>query len=242
MENKRSLLICDHIDITDKIKIRIPSVREILENEQFYYSLITSLTATPYQYMVQLDDAGMDFTKVNDYTLFRMLFPIYGQTDMSILFGDLYTKDYISCALNDNHTPVLYSKKNGCDYIIDEFVYTKIVDAIRRINDLERVKYKAGNEAARIYLLEKARKKQKRNARKPYVPYLEKLIIALVNKQEFKYNYEQSLDLSIFKFTQSVKQIQHTVTFDKLMIGVYSGTVDTSKMADKSNLSWIQTK
>ena len=45
---------------------------------------------------------------------------------------------------------------------------------------LEKVNYKPGNESAKKYLLEKERKKQKRNAKKPYEPYLEKIVIALV--------------------------------------------------------------
>ena len=68
------------------------------------------------------------------------------------------------------------------------------------------------------------------------------MVVALVNRPEFKYNYEQVMDMSIYKFNQSFKQIETSITFDKTMIGVYAGTVDTSKMADKSSLSWIPVK
>ena len=87
--------------------------------------------------------------------------------------------------------------------------------------------------------MEKERKKQKRNAKKPYEPYLERLVIALVNTSEFPYDYESCMDLSIYKFNQSFKQIQQKITFDNTMIGVYAGTVDTSKMSNKDALSWI---
>lgn len=90
--------------------------------------------------------------------------------------------------------------------------------------------------------MEQERRKQKRKANKPYEPYLEKLVIALCNSPEFKYNYEETMELSIYKFNQSFKQIQTRVTFDNTMIGVYAGTVDTSKMTDKSCLSWLQLK
>ena len=62
------------------------------------------------------------------------------------------------------------------------------------------------------YLLEKERKKQKRNAKKPYEPYLEKLVVALVKTEEFPYNYETCMDLAIYKFNQSFKQIQHKIS------------------------------
>lgn len=88
------------------------------------------------------------------------------------------------------------------------------------------------------YLLERERRKQKRNAKKKQEPYLEKLVIALVNTAEFPYNYDSCMDLSIYRFHQSLKQIQHKIAFDNTMAGVYSGTVDTSKLS-KDCLTWI---
>lgn len=242
MENKKSLLKLDKVAITDYISIRIPTVGEILDDEQNYYSIISSLTATPYQYMVQLDDLGLDFSKITDYELFMMLFASYAKSDLSMIFGDLYTEDYSVFIDNINSTKVIYSPTNGENYQINEYVYSQIVDAIRKINNLERIKWKAGNDAAKKYLIDKERKKQKRNENKPYEPYLEKLVIALVNSPEFKYNYEETMDLSIYKFNQSFKQIQTRLTFNNTMIGVYAGTIDTSKLGDRSCLSWLQLK
>lgn len=243
-EKRKSLLSddTDRIYITDKIYIRIPTVREILEDEQTYYSIVSSLTASPYQYMVQLNDMGIDYTKINNYELFMMLFPIFAKSDLSIIFGDLYTSDYNVYIDNSNSTKVIHSPTNGIDYKIDEFLYTQIIDVLRKINNIEKVTKKPGNEEAKRYLLEKERKKQKRNAKKPYEPYLEKMVIALVNRPEFKYNYEETMNLSIYKFNESFKQIQTSINFDKTMIGVYAGTVDTSKIKDKSCLSWIPIK
>lgn len=242
MENRKSLLNLDKVNVTETISLRIPTVGEILEDEQVYYSIVSSLTASPYQYMVQLDDMGVDYTQVTDYELFMMLFPMFAKSDLSIIFGDLYTSDYNVYVDNSNSTNILFSPTNGLDYKIDEFVYTQLSDMLRKINNIEKVKTKPGNEEARRYFIEKERKRQKRNARKPYEPYLEKLVIALVNRPEFKYNYEETMNLSIYKFNQSFKQIQTSITFDNTMIGVYAGTVDTSKMKDKSCLSWIPIK
>ena len=103
----------------------------------------------------------------------------------------------------------------------------------------EKVKSKPGNESAKRYLLEKERKRLKRNANKKTEPYLEKLVIALVNTNEFSFDYDTCMDLSIYRFNQSFKQIQHKINFDNTMTGVYSGTIDTSKMNNKDSLSWI---
>ena len=86
MENNRSLLKVSSIEITPKLSVRIPTVGEILEDEDKYYGIVSSLTASPFQYMVQLDDMGIDFTSITDYELFIMLFPLYCKSNLYILF------------------------------------------------------------------------------------------------------------------------------------------------------------
>ena len=240
METKKSLLNATSVDIVPNLSIRIPTVGEILEDEDKYYGIVSSLTASPFQYMVQLDDMGIDYTQITDYQLFMMLFPMYAQSDLSLLFGDLNTSDFNVYVNQDDDNQVIYSPSNNI--VIDELVYNDLADMIRKINLFEKVKSKPGNESARKYLLEKERKKQKRNAKKPRFPYLEKMVIALVNTSEFPYNYETCMDLSIYKFNQSLQQIQRKIAFDNTMVGVYAGTVDTSKMTDKDALSWIPNK
>lgn len=238
MENRKSFLKLSSVDIIPNLSIRIPTVDEILEDEFTYYSIISSLTASPFQYMVQLDDIGIDFTTISDYQLFMMLFTVYAKSDLSIIFGDLNVSDFI--VQRDGNFEYLYSPSNKIE--INEKVYNDIVNTIRKINLLEKVNYKPGNESARKYLLEKERKKQKRNANKKQEPYLEKLVISLVNTSEFKYDYVSCMDLSIYKFNQSFRQIQHKIAFDNTMIGVYTGTVDTSKLSNKDILTWIPNK
>ena len=240
MENRKSWLKLSSVQVPDtKLSIRIPTVGEILEDEQNYYNIISSLTASPYQYMVQLNDVfHIDYTTITDYELFMMLFSAYLQSDLSIVFGDLNISDFKIKI--DNQQNILMSSSS--DIEINEKVYNDLANIIRKINLLEKVNYKPGNESAKKYILEKERKKQKRNAKKPYEPYLEKIVIALVNTSEFPYDYDACMDLSIYRFNQSFKQIQHKIAFDKTMIGVYAGTVDTSKLSNKEALTWIPNK
>lgn len=239
MESKKSFLKLPSVDILPNLSLRIPTVGEILDDEATYYNIVSSLTASPFQYMVQLDDIGIDFTAITDFDLFKMLFPIYAKSDLSLLFGELDTSDF--AIYKDNiQNEFVYSPGNHIE--INENVYNDLVNLIRKVNLLEKVKYKPGNESARKYLLEKERKKQKRNAKKTYEPYLEKLVIALVNTSEFPYDYDSCMNLSIYNFNQSFKQIQRKISFDKTMIGVYAGTVDTSKLSNKDALSWIPNK
>lgn len=240
MENRKSLLNLSSVNVPDtEISIRIPTVGEILEDEFTYYNIISSLTASPFQYMVQLNDVfGIDYTTISDFDLFKMLFPLYCKSDLSILFGDLNISEFT--VKNDQYQDYLYNFNSNIE--INEKVYNDLVEIIRKINLLEKVNYKPGNESAKKYLLEKERKKQKRNAKRKQVPYLERLVIAMVNCSEFPYDYNSCMDLSIYRFNQSFKQIQHKIVFDNTMLGVYSGTVDTSKLSNKDALSWIPNK
>lgn len=241
MENNKSWLNLSSIDIIPNLSVRIPTVGEILEDEFTYYNIVSFIAASPFQYMVQLDDMGMDYTKMSDFDLFKMFFPIYAKSDLSMLFGALNTSDFdIYIDKQNNSNQVLYNPKNNI--IINELVYNDLADTVRKINLLEKVQSKPGNESARKYLLEKERRKQKRNAKKKREPYLEKLVVALVNTSEFPYDYDSCMDLSIYRFNQSLKQIQHKIAFDNMMVGVYAGTVDTSKVSNKDCLTWIPQK
>lgn len=51
-----NLLYKNEYAINDKIHIIIPTVGEILDNEDDYYTIVSILTAMPIDFMVQLDD------------------------------------------------------------------------------------------------------------------------------------------------------------------------------------------
>lgn len=54
----RHLLYQKDYPINDYIRVMIPTVGEVLENEDNYYSMVSMLTAMPIDMMVQLDDIG----------------------------------------------------------------------------------------------------------------------------------------------------------------------------------------
>ena len=238
----KSLLRADSVEITDKLSLHIPTVGEILDNQDLYFNLVSIFTSTPFQYMVQLDDIHIDYTTITDYQMFLIFFPLYVGEDMSILFGDIDTSNFGIYTNQQNDTTVIYNPTN--DVIIDELVYNNIANTLRRVNLIKKVMSKPANENARKYLIKKERKRLKRLARERKKKgnddsEFEKYIVALVNNKDFKYNYEEVENLSIYKFYQSLRQIQTNINFNNIMRGVYAGTVDASKI-DKSSLSWIQ--
>ena len=193
--------------------------------------------------MVQLDDIGIDYTKITDYQLFQIFFPIYAQNDVSIIFGDLNLKDIALYHNQKTNLDVLYSPLS--DTTIDEFVYYQMARTMRQVNCIKYERKRPKGEHTKKYLLEKERRhlknlERKRKNKEYEQSELEKLIVALVNNNHFKYDYESVRNLSIYNFYQSYKQIQHEINFNNVMRGVYAGTIDTTKLQDKSCLSWIK--
>lgn len=238
MTNK--LLYAREVPILEHVSIQIPLLGDILDKEEHYYSLVSRLTATPIDYMVQLDDVGVDFSTINDYDLFLMLFPSLVEEDTSMIFGDLDLGRFKPEVDPKTKMIALVHQDNGT--VLSRGVHAEIARTLRTINNLVRDNRKAGNEEARKFLIERARAKQARAARRNRKKGsdLEAQIISLVNSSEFKYDFDSVRNLTIYQFNACFRQVVKRVSFDDLMIGVYAGTVNTKEMSSEK-LSWMYT-
>lgn len=225
--------------VNNSISIIIPTVGQIIENESSYYSLITAVTATPCDFMVQLDDIGIDFSKITSFDLFLMLFNELKKTDTSLVFGDLDLTKF-EIAINQQNGKIMLIDQDN-DIIIDRAIHDQICRVIRKINHLENNERKPANKEAKQYMIERARIKQRRIARQPYKSQLEDLIIAMVNTEQYKYGYNETLDLTIYQFNASVYQIIKKINYDNTMIGCYAGTVNAKELS-QDQLNWLTSK
>lgn len=240
MEQNASLLFRRDYPINDKIVIMIPTVEEIIDfGESDYYSLVSSMTSMPIDMMVELDDIGIDFTEITEYELFILMFNSIKGRDTHLVFGDLDLSGFELAVNKDNGEPVLYDPVNNI--VIDRSIQVQIAESLRRIHHLDKNNKKPGNNAAKEYLIERARLKRKRKKKSRNSPQLESLIVAMVNTEEFKYNFEEVKHLSIYQFNESVKQIIKKVDFNNRMIGVYAGTVNPKELS-QDDLNWLTHK
>ncbi len=231
------LYIDNEIKINDKISIHMPKVKEIVENENLYYNLVSIIVAMPIDMMVMLDDAGIDFTTINEYELFLLMFPQLKSQDTHLIFGDLDLSNFQLTINEQNEMPVLYDPEN--DILIDRGIYEQITFTLRKINHLKKDKRKPGNEAAKKYIIEKERKKLKR--KKEQESTLEPLIVSMVNTEQYKYDFAGTKELTIYQFNESVKQVIKKVDYDNKMHGVYSGTVNIKDLSS-NDLNWLTHK
>lgn len=230
------LLYEDRYNINDKIYVKIPTVGEVLADEDKYFEAVYTIIATPYDLMVQLDDNGIDFTKISAFDLFCLLFGHIREMNTSLVFGDLDLSKFTVAVNNQNGTHVLRDEEN--DITIDRAIHGQICACLRKLLNIPKTEKQPGNEEGRLYMLEKARKKAKRKKKKQPDSQIEDLIVALVNTAEFPYDYESVKGITIYQFYASLKQVTHKVKFDKTMIGVYAGTVAFDKLSEDER-SWI---
>ena len=229
-----NLLYKDSYPVNEHIKIIIPKVKDILEHEDDYYNMVMMLTAMPIDMMVQLDDMGIDFTTINEYDLFQMVFETLKTEDTSLIFGDLDLSRFRT-AVSENGNQILLNPEG---VRIDRLVANKIAVVLRKIHDLKQNTKTPGNEEAKKYMLERARVKMRRAKKRLTDSYLEQQIVAMVNTEQYHYGFEGTLELSIYQFNKSVRQVIKKVDYEHLMHGVYAGTISSKDLSQK-DLNWI---
>ena len=234
-----NLLYKQEYAINEHIKIQIPTVGEVLDNEDDYYTMVTMLTAMPVDMMVQLDDIGVDFTAINEYELFLILFNALKDKDTSLIFGELDLKPFRSAVNPQNDTIVLRNKETGV--VIDRGIQGQIASVLRKIHNLKRNNRKPANQEAREYMLQRAREKMRRRSKRVNDSQLEELIVAMVNTEQFHYGFEGTRELSIYQFNESVRQVIKKIDYDNRMHGVYAGTVNAKELS-QDDLNWLTHK
>ena len=90
-------------------------------------------------------------------------------------------------------------------------------------------------------MLKRARDKMKRHRNRKEASQLESLIIAMVNTEQYKYDFEGTRELSIYQFNESVRQVIKKVDYDNRMYGVYAGTVNVKDLS-QDDLNWLTHK
>lgn len=232
-----NLLYQDSIRVTDKLSISIPTVGEILDNENAYYTLVSMLTAMPIDYMVLLDDMGLDFSVMTEYELFLNLFPyIKNMKESNLIFGELDLSKF-QLAKNTDDGSIAYVDTTN-DIIIDKRTHALISSTLRKIHNLKKDVRKPANIEAKEYMLEVARRKAKRRATTTEKSQIESLIVALVNSPEFKYDFRTVRDITIYQFNESVRQVIKRVDYGNRMYGIYTGTIKPNDMS-KDDLNWL---
>ena len=234
-----NLLYKSRYPINDNISIEIPTVGQILDCEDDYYSVVNSFTAMPIDMIVPLDDANIDFTTLTEWDLFILMFKGVQEQDTSLVLGDLDLRKFVMDVNPQNSSIILKDRKSGI--VIDRAIHGKIATVLRTIHHLEKNRRKPANEEAKAYMIQRAHEKAKRQKNRKTVSQLESLIVAMVNCEQFKYDFEGVRKMTIYQFRECVRQVIRKNDYNNLMHGVYAGTVNVKELSQDA-MNWLTPK
>lgn len=153
---------------------------------------------------------------------------------LSLVLKDIDLADFEEYESDKNHETILYDKEH--DITIDRFVYSRIVDAVRKIHGFKRNNQLPANDVTKMFLIDDAREEAMMAAQKPYKSVLMPLISALAVKTGQLGN-DNFWNTKVFMFFDAIKRINKIQDATLLLQGAYSGFASL-KGVDKDRLDW----
>lgn len=153
---------------------------------------------------------------------------------LSLILKDIDLADFEEYKSDKNDETILYDKEH--DITIDRLVYSRIVDAVRKIHGFKRNNEIPGNESTKMIFIDDAREEDMLSAQKPYKSVLQPLISALAVKTGQLGN-DSIWNTKVYMFFDSIKRINKIQDATLLLQGAYSGFASL-KGVDKTRLDW----
>lgn len=179
--------------------------------------------------MENRDKYEEELKKITEDELAEMLI-----NPLSLTLKNIDLADFEEYESDKNHETILYDKEH--DITIDRFVYTRIVDAVRKIHGFKRNNQIPANEMTKMDLIDDARDEAMMAAQKEYKSVLKPLISALAVKTGQLGN-DSIWNTKINMFFDSIKRINKIQDAELLLQGAYSGFASL-KGIDKDRLDW----
>jgi hypothetical protein len=153
---------------------------------------------------------------------------------ISLVLKDIDFADFEEYESDKSQETILYDKEH--DITIDRLVYTRMVDAVRKIHGFKRNNEIPANEITKMDLIEDARDEAMMAAQKEYKSVLKPLISALAVKTG-QLGSDSIWNTKIYMFFDAIKRINKIQDATLLLQGAYSGFASL-KGVDKTRLDW----
>lgn len=260
------------LQITETIRFKHPTVQEVIDidkenlglySENMYYSMVNVFLTDPYDYMVFLDDKGIDYESVNAFDVFCLLFNDYIERIQKV--SDGYTEEELSILLKNNiyfsafnfffgvESFFISKDTNGNkvvgygdgQFLMNATTYDYISEFIRKINGIsESEKIYPEDEWMKQILIEDEREKLKKQAKKKQnsdedanKDRLGNLLSSVTwscNGGITPFNRNQ---LHMHDLIDGIARTDKMLSYNNTMTGLYSGCVDKKKI-NFSELHW----
>lgn len=252
----------DDFKVNDFITIHQPTIGDILEydkqySESSFWTMLNVFTANPTSYRLFLwKDMNIDWTFLNDYQLFLILYRTLSIEQTRLIFGDLdFSKFEIYTQPEENWTNIdekgitdivkvlrnstLYNPE--LEFELDEDSYNVIVYYLRSTFNMFPKIEKAKDRTTKEWMIEEEEMKlnARKNEDKSSTSYLLPLISGCLNHPGFKYNKQELKQVGYYEFMDSVQRLQIIESTSALLHGSYSGFADVSKV-DKEQFNFMR--
>lgn len=236
---KISELFCwcgEPLVINDKISVQQPTIKDIILNdEESYFSAVSTLCSTSSNMKYHFHTMGLDWEKVEDWQVAMLIWPTLPQEKTKLVFGDLDLTKFKPFENKQNGNIVLRDAETAT--VIDEAIYLRIVEYLRKVHGFTRACDKASTPFAHEMAIEMDKEEIEKNKNKEHKSFLYPMISALKGRQG--YTKQQILDMQMYEITDEINRLQIIVQADATLHGAYSGMVDTKKLP-KENMNWMR--
>lgn len=227
--------------VNEHIRLHNPTLEEIISEvgEEKYLQFVSLMIMRPYDDMVALDDAGINYMDCTDYEVFLRNYKVITPEYSRIVLGDIDLTKFKIAVNDQNGNIVLMEQESGI--VIDELIYSTIASYIRKINFISaKVEYDAGNETMRRYLIEKKRKElKKKKKKKSSSSFLANVMSLLCSVDGSKYNYQTIRDIKISQLYDCYYRINVIEERRNYLNVMCSGMVKMENK-DSSRLNWTR--
>lgn len=236
---KISELFCwcgEPLIINDKISVQQPTIRDIILNdEESYFSAVSTLCSTSSNMKYQFHTMGLDWEKVEDWKVAQLVWPTLAQDKTKLIFGDLDLTKLRIFENKQNGNPVLYDPDSGV--VIDEAIYLRIVEYLRKVHGFTRACDKASTPFAHEMAIEMDKEEIEKSKNKEHKSFLYPMISSLKGRQG--YTKQQILDMQMYEMTDEINRLQIIVQADATLNGAHCGMIDAKKIP-KENFNWMR--
>lgn len=135
----------------------------------------------------------------------------------------------------DTDENILYNVER--DVVIDRFVFSQIVDVVRKLHFLKRNNEIPGNKTTKMILIEDAKEEAMRNKDKPF----ESVLLPMISGLSVKCGQcgdENFYKMSVYALITNIKRAFKIQDATLLLQGAYSG-FSSLKNVDKKRLDWL---
>lgn len=226
--------------IEGNITISQPTLGDMINiGQDTFFSSLNALVANTTSYRLILWDMGIDWNVFSDFNLFIMLYKTINKDVSSLIFNglDLTSFEFYSKNIDNKEEMVLYNHELQIE--INEEVYFHFSQYLRKAFSMQPEEKFTSDSIMKEWFINKDKrqlaidrdKMEKGLLKKPSI---QPLISSCVNHPGFKYNIEQTRNLTVAQFYDCVKRLQLYENATAILKGMFSGFVDGSKIKEEN--------